>query len=72
MVRRLLHRWVFSRRWLTFVVMGLAFLLFGAGTLDLIHVLQANIEFIAEYGVMARSGNLADNTVRASGAVYVY
>ena len=60
MVRRLLHRWVFSRRWLTFLVMGLAFLLFGAGTLNLVHVLQANIEFIAEYGFMA----LADGAAR--------
>jgi hypothetical protein len=58
-VRRLLHRWVFRRRWLTFVVMGLAFLLFGAGTLNLIHVLQANISFIAEHGVMALADGAA-------------
>ena len=47
------HRHVLARRWLTFVVMGAAFLLFGAGSLNIIYVLRANLGLIADYGWMA-------------------
>jgi hypothetical protein len=52
-VRKLFHRWVLSRLWLTFIVMGLSFLAFGAGTLNLIYLFQANARFIAEQGWQA-------------------
>jgi len=51
---------VFSRRWLTFVVMGVAFLGFGAGTFNLFFVLKANAELVFENGWMA----LADGAAR--------
>ncbi|MDQ5848087.1 MAG: hypothetical protein M3544_03870 [Pseudomonadota bacterium] len=49
-MRKLFRRWVLARPWLTFVVMGLSFLAFGAGTLNLIYLFQANARFIAEQG----------------------
>jgi len=50
MLKRWFHRTVLSRRWLTFIVMGLAFLLFGAGTVNLLMVFSANLTFIGHYG----------------------
>ena len=45
-----LHRLVFGRRWRTFVVMGLAFLVFGAGTYNLFHLVLANAELLLTHG----------------------
>ncbi len=42
-----------SRRWATFVVLGLAFFCFGAGTLNLFVLLRANAALIAEHGWQA-------------------
>ncbi len=53
MLARWLQRWVLSRRWLTFIVLGLSFLCFGAGTLNLGFVLKANLDLIAQHGWMA-------------------
>ena len=53
MIKRWFHRVVLSRLWLTYFVMGLSFLLFGCGTLNLIHLLQANLELISNYGWQA-------------------
>jgi hypothetical protein len=50
MLRRWFHRVVLARRWLTFFVMGLAFFVFGTGTVNLFFVLQANWNFLAEHG----------------------
>jgi hypothetical protein len=50
MLKRWFHRIVLSRRWLTFVVMGIAFLTFGAGTVNLLMVFSANLSFIGRYG----------------------
>ena len=50
MLKRWFHGTVLSRRWLTFVVMGLAFLGFGAGTVNLLMVFSANLTFIGRYG----------------------
>jgi hypothetical protein len=55
-----LDRVVFARTWLTFVVMVLTFLVFGAGTLNLFLLLKANLELIAEHGMQA----LADGAAR--------
>jgi len=46
-------RLVLARRSTTFIVMGLSFLLFGAGTVNLFMVLRANINLITEYGWQA-------------------
>ncbi len=60
MLRSWFHRVVLRRLWLTYIVMGVSFLLFGCGTLNLIHLLQANLELVSAYGWMA----LADGALR--------
>ena len=55
-----LQRVVFARAWLTFVVLVLAFLVFGAGTYNLFLLLKANLDLIAEHGMQA----LADGAAR--------
>jgi hypothetical protein len=47
------HRVVLRRRWLSFVVMGLAFFGFGVGTLNLFLLLQANAALLFEHGWLA-------------------
>jgi hypothetical protein len=58
-----LERVVFRRIWLTFVVMVAAFLVFGAGSLNLFFVLKANLELIAEYGWQALADGAAQQLV---------
>ena len=52
-MKRLFQRWVLSRVWLTFVVLGLSFLVFGAGTVNLGFLFMANANYIASNGWMA-------------------
>lgn len=47
------QRVVLARRWLAFIVMGLSFLVFGAGTLNLFYVAHANATFLLEHGWLA-------------------
>jgi hypothetical protein len=50
---------VLSRRWATFLLLGIAFLAFGAGTFSLIVLLRINTALIAEHGWTAvRDGGL--------------
>jgi len=44
---------VLRRRWLTFVVMGLAFFIFGSGSLNLFFLLKANGQLLADNGWQA-------------------
>jgi hypothetical protein len=46
-------RVVLSRRWATFVVLGLSFLVFGCSSLNLLFVAKANLELIANHGWQA-------------------
>jgi len=62
-VRHALARLVFGRRWLTFIVMGLAFLAFGAGTFNLFFLLKANAELVLDYGWMALTDGAAQQLV---------
>jgi hypothetical protein len=52
-----MHGWfgrvVLARRWVTFIVLGLAFFVFGVGTLSLFMLLQANLALLADYGWQA-------------------
>ena len=54
-----LQRVVFSRAWLTFVVLVVSFLVFGAGTYNLFLVLKANLDLIAEHGWQALADGAA-------------
>lgn len=38
--------------WLTFILMGLAFFLFGIFSLNLIYLLKSNIDLFLQYGTM--------------------
>ena len=50
----LLRRW-----WLAFMLLGISFVLGGLLTLNLLHTLSANFEFLSMYGVVAvRDGGL--------------
>lgn len=52
-MNRHFQRLVLSRLWLTFIVLGLSFLGFGAGTLNLGLLLMANTRLLGEYGWQA-------------------
>jgi hypothetical protein len=54
-----LQRVVFARAWLTFIVLVVSFLVFGAGTYNLFLVLKANLALIAEYGMQALADGAA-------------
>ena len=51
-LRRHFQRVVLARPWLTFVVMGLAFFCFGMVSLNLLHLLRANADFLLDNGFM--------------------
>ena len=54
-----LHRILTRHWWLTFFLMGVSFVLFGLFSLNLLHALGANFDFLLSYGVDAvREGGL--------------
>ena len=63
MLVRTFQRFVLARRWLTFVVMCVSFVLFGAGTLNLISMFRLNLVLIAENGAMALADGAAQQFV---------
>jgi len=52
-MNRLFQSVVLSRLWLTFVVLGLSFLVGALATLNLVNLLAANLRLLREYGTMA-------------------
>ncbi|MES2960694.1 MAG: hypothetical protein V4792_21065 [Pseudomonadota bacterium] len=68
---RALQRLVFGRRWLTFVVMGLAFLGFGAGTFNLFILLKANTDLVFEHGWMALGDGAAQQLLELLFTAYL-
>jgi hypothetical protein len=53
MIVRAFQQVVLARRWLSFIVLCLSFLLFGVGTLNLLNMFRLNLSLIADNGVMA-------------------
>ena len=49
----LFQRVVLTRLWLTFVALGLSFLAFGVGTLNIGLLLMGNVHLLSEYGWQA-------------------
>jgi hypothetical protein len=47
------QRWILSRLWLTFVVLGLSFFIFGAATVNLGRLFLANSRLLSDYGWQA-------------------
>ena len=62
---------MFARRWLTFVVMGLAFLAFGAGTYNLFFLVHANAEFVLTHGWMGLAEGAAVQMVELLATAYI-
>jgi hypothetical protein len=63
MLQAWLERAVFARAWLTFVVLVVSFLVFGAGTYNLFLVLKANLDLIAEHGMQALADGAAQQFI---------
>ena len=49
----LFRRWVLSRLWLTFVVLGISFFVFAASTVNLGRLFMANADYLRAYGWLA-------------------
>jgi hypothetical protein len=49
-MRAWFQRVVLRRLWLTYIVLGLAFFAFGAGSLNLVYMFQANFHLLLDYG----------------------
>ena len=52
-MKRWFNRVVLTRRWATFLVMGLAFFCFGIGSLNLFLMLKGTIELLRDFGWQA-------------------
>ena len=70
-MKRWFHRVVLSRRWATFAVLGLSFLLFGSSSLNLLFVTKANMELIAEHGWQALAEGGAQQLLEVLATAYV-
>ena len=47
------HRIVLSRRWAAFIVLGVSFFVFGAGSLNLFYLFKANVDLLVSNGWQA-------------------
>ena len=45
-----IYAFLTKRWWAAFVLLGVSFVLFGLITLNLLHMLSANLEFLSSYG----------------------
>ena len=59
-VPRWFQRLVLSRVWLSFLVLGLAFFVFGVGSLNLFYLLRANTNLVFEHGWTALMDGAAE------------
>ena len=71
MFKRWFQRTVLSRRWLTFLVMGLAFFVFGAGTYNIFMLFKANADLIVNYGWQALMDGAARQLVELAVTGYL-
>jgi hypothetical protein len=62
-VQRWFERVVLARLWLTFLVLGVAFFVFGATTLNLFFLFRANAELVFEHGWQALMDGAAQQWV---------
>ena len=63
MLHRALHRFVFARAWVSFVVLVASFLTFAGLTLNLAFVFKANLDLIAEHGWQALADGAAQQFI---------
>ena len=74
MIRFIRQRWLeflYRHAWLTFILMGLSFLLFGFYSVNLFVLLKANIELILQYGMMAMADGAAQQLAELLFAAYL-
>lgn len=71
MVRQGWLDFLYGKPWLTFVLMGLSFLLFGYFSVNLFILLKANIDLVLEYGMMALEDGAAQQLVELLFATYL-
>src|SRR5271165_1043020 len=62
---------LYRHAWLTFVLMGLSFLLFGFYSVNLFVLLKANVELVLEYGMMALADGAAQQLAELLFAAYL-
>jgi hypothetical protein len=73
-IRFIDQRWLeflYRHAWLTFILMGLSFLLFGYYSVNLFVLLKANVELILEYGMMAMADGAAQQLAELLFAAYL-
>ena len=70
-MKRWFHRVVLSRRWTTFVVLGLSFLVFGASSVNLLLIAKANADLILEHGWQALADGAAQQLVEILATAYL-
>ena len=69
--RSLFHRLVLQRAWTCFIVMGLSFLGFGIGTVNLASLLKANLDLLLNYGTQALMDGAALQLFQLLGNAYM-
>jgi uncharacterized membrane protein HdeD (DUF308 family) len=67
---RWFRRAVLQRRWSCFVVLGLSFLAFGAGTVNLFRLLAANLSLIVDHGWQALADGAAQQLLELLATAY--
>jgi len=67
----LFQRWVLSRLWLTFIVLGLSFVAFGAGTLNLGLLLMANARLLGNHGWQAVGDGALEQLLELAASGYL-
>ena len=70
-LRAWFRRVVLGRRWLTFIVLGLAFFVFGSGSLNLFFLLKANADLITMHGWQAVMDGALQQTIELLVTGYV-
>ena len=68
------RRWIdflYARPRLTFVLMGVFFLLFGVTTVNLFVLLKANLDLFFEYGLMVIADGALEQLVDLVGSLYL-
>ena len=65
------HRVVLARRWAAFLVLGLSFFVFGAASVNLVYLANANLALIAEHGWSALMDGAAQQLLEIVATAYL-
>ncbi len=70
-VKNWFHRAILARRWAAFLVLGLSFIVFGAASVNLVFLAQANLALIAEHGWRALADGAAQQLLEIVASGYL-